>query len=662
MTTQSSRLRHHLVWLLFPVFAAAGLVAQDQTAEQEIPPDVEWTTYGGDLASTRYSPLDQIDAGNFEELEVAWRFKTESFGPEPEFNFQSTPLMVDRVLYTTAGTRRAVVALDAVTGEILWMHRLDEGPRGAAAPRRLSGRGLAYRDDGANGQIFYVTPGYQLIGLDAATGDRLASFGTGGIIDLKRQMDQELDPVTGEVGLHATPIVTGNTIIVGAAHLPGGSPETKEKPKGYVRGFNADTGERRWIFHTIPTADEFGNDTWLNESWRYTGNGGVWTQISVDENLGMAYLPVEMATGDYYGGHRHGDNLFTDSIIAVDLDTGERVWHFQTIHHDIWDWDLPAAPVLVDITVDGRPIKAVVLPSKQTWLYVFDRLTGEPVWPIEERPVTAGDVPGEWYSPTQPFPTKPPALDRQGFHPDDVIDFTPELKAKAEEVLSRFRIGPIFTPPSVAESEGTLGTIMVPASTGGINWPGGSVDPETGIYYQYSKTELTSLGLINDPDRSNMDFIRGRPEGVSGRDAALNVEGLPLVKPPWGRITAVDLNTGEIVWQIPHGEAPDNIRNHELLEGVTLPRTGWPGRIGTLVTKTLVIAGDAGVFTTESGERGAMLRAYDKDNGEEVGAVYMPSRQSGSPMTYRVDGVQYLVVAISGRGYAGELLAFRLPE
>jgi quinoprotein glucose dehydrogenase len=662
MTTESSRLIHHLAWLLFPVFAAAGLVAQEQTAEQETQPDVEWATYGGDLASTRYSPLDQIDADNFEELEVAWRFKTESFGPEPEFNFQSTPLMVDRVLYTTAGTRRAVVALDAVTGEILWMHRLDEGPRGAAAPRRLSGRGLAYRDDGANGQIFYVTPGYQLIGLDAATGDRLASFGTGGIVDLKRQMDQELDPITGEVGLHATPIVTGNTIIVGAAHLQGGSPETKEKPKGYVRGFNADTGERRWIFHTIPTADEFGNDTWLNESWRYTGNGGVWTQISVDENLGMAYLPVEMATGDYYGGHRHGDNLFTDSIVAVDLDTGERVWHFQTIHHDIWDWDLPAAPVLVDITVDGRPIKAVVQPSKQTWLYVFDRLTGEPVWPIEERPVPTGDVPGEWYSPTQPFPTKPPALDLQGFHPDDVIDFTPELKAKAEEVLSRFRIGPIFTPPSVAEAEGTLGTIMVPASTGGINWPGGSVDPETGIYYQYSKTQLTSLGLINDPERSNMDFIRGRPEGVSGRDAALNVEGLPLVKPPWGRITAVDLNTGEIVWQIPHGEAPDNIRNHPLLEGVELPRTGWPGRIGTLVTKTLVVAGDAGVFTTESGERGAMLRAYDKDNGEEVGAVYMPSRQSGSPMTYRVDGVQYLVVAISGRGYAGELLAFRLPE
>ena len=662
MTTKSSRLIRHLVWLLFPVFAAAGLVAQDQTAEQEIPPDVEWATYGGDLANTRYSPLDQVDADNFDDLEIAWRFKTESFGPEPEFNFQSTPLMVDRVLYTTAGTRRAVVALDAVTGEILWMHRLDEGPRGAAAPRRLSGRGLAYRDDGANGQIFYVTPGYQLIGLDAATGDRLASFGTGGIVDLKRQMDQELDPITGEVGLHATPIVTGNTIIVGAAHLPGGSPETKEKPKGYVRGFNADTGERRWIFHTIPTADEFGNDTWLNESWRYTGNGGVWTQISVDETLGMAYLPVEMATGDYYGGHRHGDNLFTDSIVAVDLDTGERVWHFQTIHHDIWDWDLPAAPVLVDITVDGRPIKAVVQPSKQTWLYVFDRLTGEPVWPIEERPVATGDVPGEWYSPTQPFPTKPPALDLQGFHPDDVIDFTPELKAKAEEVLSRFRIGPIFTPPSVAEADGTLGTIMVPASTGGINWPGGSVDPETGIYYQYSKTELTSLGLINDPERSNMDFIRGRPEGVSGRDAALNVEGLPLVKPPWGRITAVDLNTGEIIWQIPHGEAPDNIRNHELLEGVTLSRTGWPGRIGTLVTKTLVIAGDAGVFTTESGEQGAMLRAYDKDNGEEVGAVYMPTRQTGSPMTYRVDGVQYLVVAISGRGYAGELLAFRLPE
>ncbi len=637
------------------VFTVVGLYGQEQGTANG-----EWPTYGGNLSNDRYSPLDQITATNFDEMEAAWQFSTDSFGPSPESNFQSTPLMANGVLYTTAGTRRAAVALDAATGELLWMYRLEEGERGETAPRRLSGRGLTYWDDGGAGVILYVTPGYQLVALNAETGDPVSRFGSNGIVDLKQNIDQDLDP-TSEIGLHAAPIVAGNTIVIGAAHRPGGSPPSRENVKGYVRGYDLQTGERNWIFHTTPTADEFGNDSWLNGSWRYTGNSGVWAQMSIDPELNMAYFPVEAPTGDYYGGHRPGNNLFSGSVVAVDLDTGVRVWHFQTVHHDIWDWDLPAAPVLADITVDGRAIKALVLPTKQSWLFVLDRQTGEPVWPIEEVPVEQGDVPGEWYSPTQPIPTKPPAMDRIDFSIDDLIDYTPELRAQAEEIVSKFKIGSLYTPPSVAVADGTLGTLAVPNSTGGVNWPGGAFDPETGMFYAYTKTELGSLGLINDSERSDMDFIRGRPEGVTTRETSTNIRGLPIIKPPWGRITAVDLTRGEIAWQVPHGEAPDNIRNHRLLEGVELPRTGWPGRIGLVVTKTLVIAGDSALHTTESGEVGAMLRAYDKATGEEVGSVYMGAPQSGSPMTYMVDGTQYVVVAGSGGGRTGRLTAFRVP-
>ena len=622
----------------------------------------EWRHYAGDLASTRYSPLDQIDAGNFNDLELAWRLKTDNFGPEPEYNFESTPLMVGGVVYTTAGTRRAVVAIDAGTGEYLWMHRLDEGERGAAAPRRLSGRGLAYRDDGGAGQIIYVTPGYQLVVLDAATGLRVPGFGTDGIVDLMQNMDQEIDPISGEIGLHATPMVAGDTIIIGAAHVPGSAPRSMRNTKGHVRGFDANTGARRWIFHTIPGGDEFGNDTWLNESWRYTGNTGVWGQISVDTELGIVYLPTEMPTNDYYGGHRHGDNLFSDSIVAVDLETGDRIWHYQVIHHDVWDF--PCAPVLVDVAIEGRPgvTKIVAQPSKQGWLYVLDRETGEPIWPIEEREVEASDVPGELLALTQPFPTRPPAYDRQGTRVDDLIDFTPELRAEAVELVANFRLGPIFTQPVVADPDGHYGTLMLPSTGGGTNWPGGSVDPETGMFYQFSSTTVTSLGLVHDPERSDMDFIRGNPAGVAPRDRSLSIRGLPLVKPPWGRISAIDLKTGDIIWQIAHGETPDNVREHPDLQGVTIPRTGRQGRVGTLITKTLVVAGEGGTFTTPSGEVGAMLRAYDKATGEEVGKVYMPASASGSPMTYMHDGEQYIVLAVSGGGHPGELLAYRLPH
>jgi quinoprotein glucose dehydrogenase len=637
----------------------------------------EWRTYGADLASTRYSPLDQINRDNFSKLQVAWRFKTDNLGPRPEFNFQSTPLMVNGVVYTTAGTRRAVVALDAATGELLWKYAYNEGKRGESAPRQLSGRGLAYWSDGTQERIIYVTPGYYMIALDAKIGRPVAGFGKDGIVDLKLEMDQEMDLVNGDVGLHAAPIVAGNSIIVGVAHTPGGQPKSRRNEKGFVRAYDVQTGKRLWIFHTIPFADEYGNETWEKDSWKYTGNTGVWGQISVDEQLGMVYLPVEMPTGDYYGGHRPGNNLFGSSIVALDLKTGQRKWHYQLIHHDIWDWDVPCAPILADITVNGRRIRALAQATKQGWVYVFDRTNGQPVWPIVERPVPKGDVPGEWYSATQPFPSKPPAFDRQGVTIDDLIDFTPELRAEAVKLVSQYKIGPIYTPPVVSKWEGPKGLLMMPTSTGGANWQGGSYDPETGLFYVFSNTGVSTIGLINDPNRSDMDFIQGTarnpnapptPAGGGGGGGGgeggggVTIQGLPLIKPPYGRITAIDLNKGEIAWQIAHGETADNIRNHAALKGLTIPRTGRQGRLGTLVTKTLVIAGEGGFFTTPDGPRGAMLRAYDKASGAEVGSVYMPAPQTGSPMTYMLGGKQYIVVSISGGTYSGELVAFRLPN
>jgi quinoprotein glucose dehydrogenase len=664
----------------FVVFAGASLVGQSGAQNGE------WRSYGGDLGHTRYAPLDQIDATNFNKLEVAWRFKTDSLGPRPEYQFESTPLMAKGMLYSTAGSRRAVVALDAATGEMLWMHSENEGARGAAAPRQLSGRGLAYWSDGASDdRILYVTPGYRLIALNARTGVPVASFGEGGVVDLKKDNDQEMDLITGEIGLHSTPTVAKNVVIVGAAHKTGGNPKSRRNEKGYVRGFDVRTGKRLWIFHTIPLPGEFGNDTWEKDSWAYTGNTGVWAQISADEELGLAYLPVELPTGDYYGGHRPGNGLFGESLVAVDLQTGKRKWHYQFVHHGIWDHDLPCAAILMDITVNGRTVKAVAQPSKQAWLYVLNRETGEPIWPIQEKPVEKGDVPGEWYAPTQPFPTKPPAYERQGVSIDDLIDFTPELRAEAGKVAGRYKIGPIFTPPVVSKAEGPLSTLTSGFAT---NWPGGSYDPETHIAYIYSQSGASPLSLVVPPtDLSDMNFIQGnaltgvRRTGGSGSSAGggrtgegpaaapaageggtgLTVQGLPLLKPPYARISAIDLNKGDILWHIAHGETPDNVRNHPALKGMNIPRTGRPGLIGPLVTKTLLIAGEGGVGTTPSGQRGAMLRAYDKKDGKDVGAVYMPAPESGSPMTYMLNGKQYIVIAVSGGNYSGELLAFRLP-
>jgi quinoprotein glucose dehydrogenase len=624
----------------------------------------EWRTYGGDLGNTHYSPLNQINAANFGKLEVAWRFKTENLGPRPEYNLEGTPLMVGGVMYSTAGTGRAVVALDAATGELLWVHREREGARGDAAPRKLSGRGLAYWTDGREERILYVTAGYRLIALDAKTGLLVPGFGQAGTIDLKQDDDQTIDPLNPDIGLHAAPVVAGDTVIVGAAHKPGDAPKSKTNVKGYVRGFDVRTGKRLWIFHTIPKPGEFGYDTWEKDSADYTGNTGVWGQISIDEQLGMAYLPVELPTGDYYGGHRPGNGLFGESVVAVDLKTGQRKWHYQLVHHGIWDMDIPCAPMLVDITVNGRAIKALAQPTKQAFLYVFDRVTGQPVWPMEERPVEQSTVPGEKTSPTQPFPTKPPAYDRQGSSIDDLIDFTPELRAEGVKIAKQYKLGPIFTPPSLIQPGGPYGTLAMAINSGGSNWAGGSFDPETHILYVYSQRILNTLGLLTPkPGESDMTFIMGRRATAAGDIAPppLQVQGMPMVKPPYGQISAIDMNKGEILWQIAHGETPDVVRNNPALKGVSIPRTGRSGVIGTLVTSTLVIAGESGMITMPSGQKGAMLRAYDKATGKELGAVNLPAGQTGTPMTFLLNGKQYIVLAIGGQGFPAELIAFKLP-
>jgi quinoprotein glucose dehydrogenase len=687
-----------------PIFAvlAIGLAwrlptVSGQAAGQPSTKNGEWPSYTADLKGTKYSPLDQINAANFNKLEVAWRFKTDHLGTHPEYKLEGTPLMVKGVLYATAGTRRSVVALDPRTGELLWAYSLREGTRAAIAPRQLSGRGLSYWTDGkSDDRVLYVTTGYRLVALNAHTGQPIGTFGKDGIVDLKEGVvfgnRQPIDLETGEIGVHSAPLVVKDTVIVGSSMKEGATIVTHNNTKGLVRAFDVRTGKRIWQFNTIPRPGEFGSDTWEGDSWAINGNTGVWSQITVDEDLGLVYLPVETPSSDYYGGHRPGNNLFGESLVCVDLKTGQRKWHFQLVHHPIWNMDISSAPILADITVNGRQIKAVAQPTKQAILYIFDRVTGQPVWPIEERPVPQSDVPGEKTSPTQPFPTKPPSYARNAVRvPEDVIDFTPELRAQAMENLKHYKVGPMFNPAILGNVNGLLGALNIANTGGGTNWPGASYDPETHIVYaQANNSGVSATSLVPPPPGfSDMRYVQGvagrpfqevlgpgfgtaadapqRPAVTAPAAAApaaspgLNVQGLPIVKPPYGVLSAVNLDRGELMWQVPHGDTPDNVRNNPALKGLNIPKTGQGASVGLMVTKTLVILGDPQVTTTPEHPRGAMLRAYDKETGKEVGTVWMPAPQSGSPMTYRVDGKQYIVVAISGGNYSGEYLAFSLP-
>ena len=641
-----------------------AVVVSTPVATQQGATDGQWRYYGGGPGGTAYSPLDQIDATNVGDLEIAWTWAALNQGPRPEGKNSSTPLMVDGVLYVTAGSRRNVVSLDAGTGEMLWMWRMDEGERARSAPRANSGRGVAYWSDGqGDDRIYVITPAYHMVALDAHTGREIESFGTNGVVDLRLELDRPVDLIEDVIGSSSPPVIARDVIVVGAALAVGSRPPSMGNVPGHVRGYDVRTGERKWIFHTIPQEGEYGNETWEDGSWEYTGNAAVWPPFTVDVELGYVYLPVEDATGDYYGGHRPGDNLFSSSLVALNVETGERIWHFQMVHHDIWDYDAPTAPILTDITVDGRDIRAVAQITKQAFLYVFDRVTGEPVWPIEERPVPQGNVPGEWYSPTQPFPTKPAPFDRQGITVDDLIDFTPELRAEAEARVANVTLGPLFTPPSTVDDDGVGGTMMVPSQTGGANWEGGAFDPETGVIYIASKTDGGTLTL-GPSNASDMNYVqsfggggRGRGGGRGGRGGAAarpQRSGLPLIKPPWGRITAIDLNTGEHLWMQANGDATERVKNNPFLEGVEVGRWGKATRAGILVTRTLVLAGEG-----YGGD--PHFYAYDKATGEIIADLEIPGTQTSLPMTYMHEDEQYVVFTVGGGGQPAQLIAMTLP-
>jgi quinoprotein glucose dehydrogenase len=618
-------------------------------------------------------PLDQINAANFSKLQVAWRFNTLNLGPRPEFNLQGTPLMIGGKLYATGGggNRRAIVAIDAKTGELLWKHGIDEGARADAAPRRLSGRGLSYWTDGRGDErIIYVTIGYRLVSLNAKTGQPIPSFGKDGIVDLKVGVmthasgkPEQIDLEKGEIGLHSAPTVVGDVVIVGSAFSEGLSYPRRSNTRGLARAFDVRTGKQLWKFDPFPKPGELGYDTWENGSLAYVGNMGIWAQITADEEAGLVYLPVEEPTQDIYGGNRPGNNLFGETLVAVDLKTGQRKWHFQFTHHPIWDLDIPAAPILGDIAVDGKPIKAVAVPTKQSVLYVFNRITGEPVWPIVEKPVPQSTVPGEKTSATQPFPTKPPPYARNFLSKDDIVDFTPELRAEALKILERYKWEEtLYSPAIEGDANGLLGAVQVGNTLGGTNWPGGGFDPESQVVYVHAANSgVSAYSVQRRPELGDGTYVSGVANRQGG-GGGLNVQNLPLVKPPYGVLAAIDLKKGDLKWQVAHGETPDAIKNHPALKGLTIPRTGQNGSQGLVVTKTLVIIGDRQTTTQQGGARIAMLRAYDKETGKEVGAVPMPAGQTGSPMTYMLDGRQFIVVAVSGAGAQAEYLAFALPE
>ncbi len=614
----------------------------------------EWLQHRGDFASTNYSPLDQINRENVKNLKIAWRWKTDNFGPVPEIYFKATPLMVNGVLYTTAGLSRTVAAIDGITGETLWTFRFDEQDRRKSVPRLNSGRGVAYwaSPEKGKGRIISITSGFQMYALDAQSGKLVQSFGDGGVVDLKKAMRVAPD---AKIGSTSPPIIVNDVIVVGASFPVGLAPASKNAVRGDIMGFDVRTGKRLWTFHPIPQQGEEGNETWEQGSWKYTGNAGAWAPLTADPKLGYVYLPLEAATGDFYGGHRPGNNLFSQSLVCLDVKTGKKVWHYQLIHHDIWDYDTPAPPILADIHVDGKDIQAVVQVTKQAFAYVFDRFTGKPVWPIEERPVPKSDVKGEWTSPTQPFPTKPAAFDRQGFSEDILVDFTPEIKKQAIAIASQYRQGPLYTPITVYNPPKSRGTLMLPDAVGGANWQGGVLDPETGILYVASSTVIRPMSLQSAPDLSDMDYVAFQSSSRIGP------YGLPLVKPPYGRITAIDLNTGDHRWMIPNADTPEWVKNIPALKGLNIPRTGTPDRVGLLVTKTLLFSGEGSGLYVSDGGGGNKFRALDKATGEIISELELPANQAGIPMTYSINGKQYIVMAVGAVNHPGELVALALP-
>jgi len=659
--------------------APASLVAQGGPGTE----NGEWHYLGGDAAHTRYSPLDQIEASNFEDLEIAWIWRADNFGPTVDYAFKSTPSFVDGILYTVASERRQVAAIDPATGETLWVFREPNTLRWERSMRQNYGKGVSYAEVDGRGVIYITTPGFFLHALDAKTGLPLEGFGrpvpvegfpdTGvvdALEDLVRgwlpfeELGQPMDHYAGiprEIGMitsSAPPIVVNDVIVVGNSHEQGYNQTRVENVPGDIMGYDARTGEFLWKFHVIPRPGEFGHDTWENNSWLTAGDVSSWAPMSADPARGLVYIPTNPPTIDFYGGFRPGDNLFGTSVIALNAQTGERVWHFQTVHHDIWNFDNPTAPILLDVTIDGVPTPIVVQTTKQGWAYTFNRETGEPIWPIEERPVPQSEVPGEQLSLTQPFPTWPLAYEEQGLTEDDLIDFTPELRLDALGIIQNYRIGPIFNPPiQMGHPSGLRSFVSCPS--GATNIPGPtSADPETGILYVSSNKGCRSERLVPGGDIDEPDDIMTTGSTLSqyavlDRGDFRGPQGLPIHKPPYGRITAIDMNTGEHLWWIPNGDTPERIRNHPALQGVDLPNTGQTSKAITMVTKTLLV-------TAEGGGGEPRLHAVDKTTGERLATIDLPGAGQYGMMTYMHEGNQYIVVQTGGRTPAA-LVALRLP-
>ena len=608
------------------VVSLLPLAARAQTGSR---PD-EWRSYGGDPGHTKYSPLDQITRDNVSELLVAWTWTSvdETLRAENPvirdgrmfrtYAHEVTPLVVDGVLYTTTNLGQ-IAAIEPTTGETLWSYDPGLYLEGRPAVHGFLTRGLAYWTDGEEARLFYAGGRTYLVSVDAKTGEPDATFGRNGRVDLKRGLGRTIDP--SQYAVSSAPLVAGSTVVVGSAMTEGTG--RQEAPPGHVRGYDVRTGEMKWIFHTIPQPGEFGHETWGNESWQHTGGANVWSNMVTD----------------YYGGHRPGDNLFANSLVCLDAETGERVWHFQFVHHTVWDYDLPAAPNLIDITVDGRKIKAVAQITKQGFTFVFDRATGEPVWPIEERPVPQSAVLGERTSATQPFPTKPPVYLTNGALEADLIDFTEELRAEAVKIYAQHTAGPLYTPPALG------GNIVRPGWSGGANWWGAAFDPETARLYVPSWSHFSFVVMEpGDPARSDLT-IRPRVSNLPGP------QGLPLFKPPYSRLVALDMNAGDLLWSVPLGDGP---RDHEALRGLDLaPLGNYEKSGGPLLTKTLLFIGQ--------GIESNTLRAFDKDTGYEVFEMALPARSSAAPITYLAAGTQFIVLAIGGGDVTEQLIALALP-
>jgi quinoprotein glucose dehydrogenase len=645
----SRSLRNASLGLLIPALLLVLPLAAQKGAQLG-----QWLSYSADRGSTGFSPLDLINRDNVKNLEVAWSWKFDNFG---NTNTEVTPIMVNGILYFPLSPRRTIVAADAGTGETLWTWKPPQDDRETRAPR-IYARGVAYWKDGADERIVTITPGFRLVALDLKTGRPVPSFGQNGEVDLFESLDLDFSgDLIGRIGNSSPPVISNGVIMVGPALTP--NTPSYHNVKGDVMGFDARTGKKLWVFHTIPRKGEFGYDTWLKGSADYSGNTGVWGPFSTDEELGYAYLNIEDATNDFYGGHRPGTNLFSNSLVSIDVKTGKRIWHQQLVHHDIWDYDMPPAPILIDINVDGRPIKAVVQTGKQAFAYVFDRTNGQPVWPIPETPVKQTDVPGEWTSPTQPIPSKPPAFGQQTLKENDLIDFTPALRQEAIAALkaSNLRYGDIYMPGSLANApDGTRGAVMF---FGGSNWWGGRADPETGFVYISAATSPYVIALRPNTPAPNapppnpalppFDYVTG------GGAQFPTVQGLSIMKPPYGRITAYDMNKGTIAWQIANGDTPANVKNHPALQGLTFPKTGTARLVGLLVTKTLLFAGDG---------TNPLLHAYDKKTGEDIAQIPMPGMQTGVPMTYVHQGRQFILLPVAANAQTGttaQLVAYALP-